>query len=42
MTVELSTVGTNLAGFGKGEELQKVMARFVQYCRHERAMLVHV
>ena len=42
MTVELSTVGTNLAGFGEGGKLQKVMASFVQYCRHERAMLVHV
>ena len=42
MTAELSTVGTNLAGFWEGGELQKVMARFVRYCRHERAMLVHV
>ena len=42
MTVELSTVGTNLAGFGEGGKLKKVMASFVQYCRHERAMLVHV
>ena len=42
MTVELSTVETNLAGFWEGGELQKVMARFVRYCRHERAMIVHV
>ena len=42
MTVELSTVETNLAGFWEGRELQKVMARFVRYCRHEKAMLVHV
>lgn len=42
MTAELNTVGTNLAGFWEGGELQKVMARFVRYCRHEKAMLVHV
>ena len=41
ITVELSTVGTNLAGFWEGGELQKVMA-IVRYCRHERAMIVHV
>ena len=42
MTEGLRSVGTKLAGFGEGGELQKVMASFVQYCRHERAMLVHV
>lgn len=41
MTVELSTVETNLAGFWEGGELQKGMA-IVRYCRHERAMIVHV